>query len=450
MPELDLGAYARYDAALEAGRLGEAMGICDDLLDAMGDNAQVFAMIGAIRMKQNIWDDAVSVYDRAIELKPDEGAYWRAVSKAHFFLEHWAISRFAGTMGDSMEPGDADLMVNMAIAAKHIGGPDAAMKVEQCLLRALAYDINSPRAHMAMGEHLLLHGDFDAGWREYVWRKKLYQTLDPRPCSAEWAGQRLRGTLVIMTEGGFGDSIQFSRYIPYAAERCDEVVLACCPELQDLFSCTFPGTRVISMFQDFPPHAAHVGMIDLPGIFGGFPAPTRLLVPDAMADDRGDRFFNEGAHAFKVGICWRGRPTHKGDATRSMPPVFLLPLLSAPRCKFYSLQIDQTEHESALLRPWVQPLTDSQSWLDTAAHILNLDLVITVDTAMAHLAGTLGKPVWTLLAKHPEWRWMVDRNDTPWYRSMSLCRQTKPGDWASLLSAVRVSLCGVARMSARA
>jgi hypothetical protein len=450
--DLDLLSYDKVSVAIERKHYGEARGICEDMLEAMGDNPQVFAMLADIHHCKGEWLEAVKFYDKAIAIDQRQGVWWWALSKSHFYLHNYTGCLVCGDIAQQLDVVDVDGLVNMAIAAANISQDDCSQRSEALILRALAHDWTNPRAHMAMGELLLHRREYEPGWREYAWRKKVFTGIDPRPCSAEWAGQRLRnGTLIVMTEGGFGDCIQFSRFIPYVNEQCSDVVIASCPEITKMFVRAFPKNRVISQFREFPPHAMHVGMIDLPMIYGTklLPPPTDFKVEDRRVKARRDMFFyTEPADCLKVGICWHGRKEHRADARRSMQVRQILRLLASPKCAFYSLQLDQTEEETAALGADVKLLTGVRGWQDTAEHILNLDLVITVDTAVGHLAATLGKPTWIMLAKPSEWRWGMQGLHSEWYPTARLWRQPTPGDWESVIRDVSEALTRMASIPA--
>lgn len=441
--DMDLQSYDKVKQAIERKHYGEARGICDDMLEAMGDNPQVFAMLADLHHRKGEWLEAVGFYDKALAIKQDEGEWWWGLSKSHFYLHDYTACLVCGDIAQKLGAVDVDGLVNMAIAATGISQDDFSQRAEALILKALAYDWTHPRAHMAMGELLLSRREFGPGWREYAWRKKVFAGIDPRPCSGEWAGQRVRnGTLIVMTEGGFGDGIQFSRFIPYVNDLCSDVVIASCPELQGLFQGAFPKNRVISQFQEFPPHAMHVGMIDLPAIFHDkvMIHPTDFRISEQRIQTRRDMFFYNSKNAMKVGLCWRGRSSHRADGRRSMPVGTMLDLLDVPRCEFYSLQLDTTEDEFRALDGAAKPFTGIRGWRDTAEHILNLDLVITVDTAVAHLAASLGKMTWVLLSRPAEWRWGMYGISSDWYPTMRLWRQSARGDWGPVIGSVKEAL----------
>jgi ADP-heptose:LPS heptosyltransferase len=299
---------------------------------------------------------------------------------------------------------------------------------------------------------LLLKQNFVRGWPEYEWRWRLD---DPRArlnlSTPWWDGGVSRGrTVVLHNEQGFGDTIQMSRYIPLVAAQGAKIIFICQPPLADLLR-QLPGiAQVVYSNQPVPPHDAHCPMLTLPGVMG----TTHLSIPAKQqylaADPQRVRFWQQRLPSngqLKVGIVWAGQPTHANDHNRSIGLLKLAPLANIPGVWFCSLQKGKASQQiydranTLQLANWEKDLRD---FGDTAALIANLDLVICVDTAVAHLAGALGKPVWVMLPYVPDWRWMLGRSDSPWYPTMRLFRQPKFGDWESVVREMRDALAELA------
>ena len=302
------------------------------------------------------------------------------------------------------------------------------------------------KAHHNLGLILLQRGEFERGWMETEWR---WQTESFTPLNVpqpRWDGQPIPDqTLLIHTEQGAGDAIQFIRYLPLVAERCGNVILVCTPELIPLFE-TVEGVSEILTAGDIALEAfdAYVALMSLPHVlqtrsdtiphsvpYLKVPA-GRLPLPIQVPSD-------PEPIKLRVGLVWAGSPTQANDRNRSCSLDDLLPILRVPHVTFYSLQVGDRAQD---LNPLpvdiaVQDLSkDLRDYGDTAAVIDQLDLVITVDTAVAHLAGALGKPVWTLLCYNPDWRWLLERADSPWYPTMRLFRQSQPQDWTAAVEHV--------------
>jgi ADP-heptose:LPS heptosyltransferase len=272
----------------------------------------------------------------------------------------------------------------------------------------------------------------------------------PAMTSAPWNGMRIpSGRLLLVGDQGYGDTIQFARYIPMAAERCQELVLGCSAEMAPLLT-NIPGvSQYCHRWTDVPGHAAHCRLSSLPYLFRTQPDTIPARVPYMMADPARIAHWRERLDATlppgvkRIGLAWSGRPTHPNDRRRSMPLGRLAKLADAGPAAFVSLQkpIPSRDLETMARFPGMTDLADDLTdFGETAALMENLDLVVTVDTSMGHLAGALNKPVWILIPKAADWRWMLDREDSPWYPSVRLFRQQSPGDWDGPLDRLRSAL----------
>jgi hypothetical protein len=255
--------------------------------------------------------------------------------------------------------------------------------------------------------------------------------------SAAWNGMRIpNGRLLMVGDQGYGDTIQFARYIPLIADRCAELILGCSAEMGPLLS-TIPGvTQYCHRWTDVPGHAAHCRLSSVPGLvhttLETIPAkvPYLFAEPSRVATwrERLDATMPQGVR--RIGLAWTGRPTHPNDRRRSIPLARLVPLAAVGGAAFVSLQkpIPATDNAALSRFPGLADLSAGLAdFGDTAAVIANLDLVITVDTAVGHLAGAMAKPVWILLPKASDWRWLLERSDSPWYPTARLFRQVTPG-----------------------
>jgi hypothetical protein len=298
---------------------------------------------------------------------------------------------------------------------------------------------------------LLQTGDYERGLVEYDWRWKTGQ-FTPFQCPhPQWDGSPIpEKTLLIHTEQGAGDAMQFARYLPLAARRCGKIILVCKADLIPVFS-TMPGIAQIrdagqigvSEFDTYLP------LLSLPRVFGTtlntLPAETPYIDIQAIRRRKSANtaLILPVSAAPKVGVVWGGSPTHANDRHRSCRVTDFLPVLRMPGLVMYSLQKGDRSRELAELPSDVQ-VHDLDPHLgdygDLAVLLDQLDLVISVDTSVVHLAGALGKPVWTLLSTVVDWRWMLESETTPWYPSMRLFRQTRTDDWAELMQRVARAL----------
>ena len=258
------------------------------------------------------------------------------------------------------------------------------------------------------------------------------------------------GRLLMVGDQGYGDTIQFARYIPLIADRCQELILGCSAELGPLLA-NIPGVKqYCDRWTDVPGHAAHCRLSSVPGLvhttLETIPAKVPYLFAEQERIAAWRRRLNSDAAAIvprRIGLAWTGRPTHPNDRRRSIPLARLTPIGKAARHAFVSLQKPlPAADQSALTQfPGLTDLSaDLMDFGETAAVIANLDLVITVDTAIGHLAGAMGRPVWILLPKASDWRWLLDRSDSPWYPTARLFRQPTPGDWDPVIAEVAAAL----------
>lgn len=321
------------------------------------------------------------------------------------------------------DPGMVEGWYNLAQALR------CALRLDEALAlyrRALSVAPGHPMVNADYATSLLLAGQFAEGWARHEWRWKTsvfdpYQRGFVQPL---WDGAPLAGRrLLLHGEQGLGDVIQFCRYAPLAAGG--EVVLEVHPPLVRLLR-NLPGiTRVIARGEPLPMIDLHCPLMSLPRLFPDIPAAPYLPSPPVRARDGKPR----------IGLVWAGSASHPDDRHRSLPKAALAPLLDVAKVEWFSLQLGMAPPDG------VADLTSGiGDFADTAERLADLDLLITVDTSIAHLAGAIGRPVWALLAYTPDWRWQLDRSDTPWYPSMRLFRQKRPGDWAGVINEVAAEL----------
>ncbi|UFS72415.1 tetratricopeptide repeat protein [Geomonas sp. RF6] len=292
---------------------------------------------------------------------------------------------------------------------------------------------------------LLMHGDLTRGWGEFRWRfRKSSAAPERHPDTPRWDGSPLQGrTILLHAEQGLGDTVQFVRYAPLVAARGGRVILevqaaSLLPLLEGL-----PGVAgVVAAGEPLPEFQARASLMDLPAIFGTT-LETIPAAPYLAADEELKEIWRQrlpGGGTFRVGLVWKGSSRHENDANRSLSLAAFAPLAGTAAVSFHSVQLG--DGAAQLDAPF--PLHDLTSQIgdfsDTAALVTNLDLVITVDTCVAHLCGALGVPTWVLIPLVPDWRWLLDREDSPWYPTLRLFRQKKLGDWGEVLQRVREAL----------
>jgi tetratricopeptide (TPR) repeat protein len=316
--------------------------------------------------------------------------------------------------------------------------------------RALEIDPANVGATFDRSMVLLALGEYETGWRDYDYRWQA--TGYPRPAYSqpEWDGSSLAGqTLLLYTEQGYGDAVQFARYATLAAQRGARVVLRCPRELHELLGTIAGVTRIIAP-DEAVPFDLHASLLSLPRLFrttaASIPAATSYIRADPARTSAWEERIGPGGGTLNVGLVWASQSKMPNAAQKSMRLRDLAALGEVPKVRFFSLQVGEAGRDAASSPPFpVADLTgEIRGFADTAAIIASLDLVISVDTAVAHVAGALGARVWTMLQYAPDWRWYPDASTTAWYPQMRLYRQPAPGDWASVCERVARDLARTA------
>jgi Flp pilus assembly protein TadD len=404
--------------------------------------------LGGNLWRQGDLSAALESCRRAIALNP-------SLPEAHTNLAHILADR--GDQAGALDSYDhalalkADALPLEAVAGnpkpwkrgdllKAFESESASVRYEQ----ALKSKTNSFEIIHYVGLAHLLRGDFTTGWQNYECRwhtRNLRGAVRnfPQPL---WRGEPLEGARILLhAEQGMGDTMQFARYVPLVAARHATVILEVQPELLTLFAGMEGASQVIGRGDSLPEFAWHSPLLSLPRAFGTELATIPLNIPYLQSNPSVVRAWSQHLQGdgLRVGLVWSGNPLHVRDPQRSLPLDLLRTLLAVNRTTFYSLQKGSAASQLLAL-PSEANLIDLgpqlKDFADTAAAIGNLDLVISVDTAVAHLTGALGKPVWVLLTHAPDWRWLLDRDDSPWYPTVRLFRQPAPGDWCSVIDRV--------------
>ena len=333
---------------------------------------------------------------------------------------------------------------NMAILEERLGYHRAA---EVHYRRALALKADFPDAHFNLGMLLLRLGRFPEGFQECEWRWQTSRFTPFRVPHPLWDGRPLGGTLLVHSEQGAGDAIQFVRYLPMAAGLCDRLIFFCPENLFSIFGglpgvaeLRGPGTVQVSEFQ------AYLPLLSLPLVLGTtletIPSRVPYLTPSPRSIELGPPPVTNPR--LKVGLAWAGSPTHQNDRHRSCRLADLGPLFDLPDVAFYSLQMGPQAAELKERGPWAGRVVDLGDRLgdyaDTASALRQLDLLIAVDTSVLHLAAALGLPAWGMISARSDWRWLLDRGDSPWYPTLRLFRQSRLDDWSELFRRAAAAL----------
>ena len=449
-------ALTRAQAAAQAKRHNEAAGICRDVLAVSPDYPSALALLGIVSAMQSDPEAGIGLLERAIKLRPGNASWYAhlaSLCRATYRMEQ-ALA--AGQESVRLEPGNADNLVNLSLIFVDVDDRERAIA---CLLRALGQKHEHADGHLALAQNLLSMGEFGPGWLEYEWRNETEagKNTMPKMTSAHWNGMPIpKGRILLVGDQGYGDTIQFARYIPMVAERCEEVVLGCSAEMGPILQ-NIPGVKqYCHRWNDVPGHAAHCRLSTLPYLFqtrlDTIPAPMPYLKADpARIAVWREKFATQLPAGKRIGLAWTGRPTHPNDRRRSLPLARLRPIAEAAKgAVFVSLQKPMPAADLGAVANFpgmVDLSADLTDFGETAAVIENLDMVVTVDTSMGHLAGALAKPAWIMLPKAADWRWMLDRSDSPWYPTVRLFRQGYPGAWDVVLAEVAGALAKELRAS---
>ncbi len=463
----------------ELKRDGEALESLDRALALDPDNVEALTNRGVALNELRRFDEALESYDRALMLRPDDAEARSNRGHTLHELKRFEESLMSCDCALALRPDLADAHCNRGNALNALQRFDEALvSYEQALAlrpddaktltnqgialhalkrfdeeaaryaRALAVQPDYPEAHFNTGWRRMLHGDF-GGWREYEWRWRIGELKQARRDFAQplWTGADAAAnqTLLLHAEQGFGDTIQFCRYASLVGERAARVILEVQEPLRDLMN-GLPGvTQTVSRGEALPDFDVHCPMLSLPLVMGTelstIPPQVPYLHarPDAVAE--WDVRLGPKSRP-RIGLAWSGNSSHRNDRNRSIALAALLPALGAD-ATYASLQPNVAATDAGLVhaRSDIVHFGDKlKTFADTAALIANLDLVIAVDTAVAHLAGALAKPVWVLVPFVPDWRWLLDRDDSPWYPTARLFRQDESRAWDSVVARVAAGL----------
>jgi Flp pilus assembly protein TadD len=426
----------RVDVAIEL--IGRAIAINPNVADYHSN-------LGELQRRSGQSDQAIVSLRRALSLQPNHAVahYNLGLVLAERELFDEAIAAYQQAL--NLQPGMLETLIaqgNAFVRNRQFDHAGAAYR------RAIEIKPDSAEAHWNYSLLLLRLGDYERGWDEHEWRGRVKSGFAPPQCFAQpqWNGGDLRGkTILLHAEQAFGDTLQFVRYVPLVAQRGGQVVLQVPPELVRVLKHLQGLDEIVAVGNPSPGFDFHCPLLSLPRVFStrlnSIPCQIPYLRAEPQLVEHWNRRLEPYRGQLKVGLVWAGRQVHMNDGDRSIKLAKLAPLSQAGSHAFFSLQkggpARQAPPPGLNLIDWTGDLGD---FADTAALIGNLDLVITVDTAVAHLAGAMGKPVWVLLMNVSDWRWLLDREDSPWYPTMRLFRQPVIGDWESPIRTVAEAL----------
>jgi tetratricopeptide (TPR) repeat protein len=394
------------------------------------------------------FDGAIGAHRKAIAAKPDFTEAHSNLGNALHALRRFDEAVAAYRRAIELNPNFADAWANLGTTLHHAGDFEEA---RGALRRAIALAPGHANAHSGLGILLLMYGDLAEGWDEYEWRLRSSERKGPRFPEKPWQGESLAGKhIYVQAEQGFGDSLHFARYMPLLAAHAGKVTLRVHQQIVTLLRESLPGIAVLGDRGDPAPYECDAVLLSLPRLLKTrletIPAGVPYLRPPAQTAQHWNARLGK-MDGLKVGIAWAGNPEHVNDTRRSLDLSILEPLFAVRGTTFVNLQVGPRAAELKKLKK-VQPAIEDISseltdFADTAGAIAALDLVITVDTSVAHLAGALGKPAWVLLPWVTDWRWMLEREDSPWYPTMRLFRQKRDTNWTKIIARVEKELRAV-------
>ncbi len=411
--------------------------------------AMALGNLGAALYELKDYEAAARAHRQAIAAKPDFAEAHNSLGNALHGLRRFEEAVAAYRRALELRPDYADALANLGTTLHHSGEFDDGIAV---LRHAIALSPHHANAHSGLGILLLMRGDYGEGWDEYEWRLRSTERTGPRFPERPWQGEDLAGKhIYVQAEQGFGDAVQFARYIAPLAAGAGSVTLRVHQQLVTLLRESLPGVAVLGDRGDPAPYDCDAVLLSLPRLFKTrletIPADVPYLRVPVAARQRWQKRLAT-MKGVKIGVVWAGNPEHANDVRRSVDLSLLAPLFAVPGASFASLQVGPRAADLAQLQRRDNPIGDLSPQLDdfvqTAAAVAALDLVITVDTSVAHLAGALGKPVWVLLPWVTDWRWMLNREDNPWYPTMRLFRQQKREGWADVITRMTAELARVA------
>ena len=478
-------AAAETDPTVPAYRndLGEALRLsgdaaaaadCFDAVIALApDHAGAHVNLGIVRQQQGRLAEALTLYERAVALKPATSEGWSNLGALLLQLQRPDEAERALATAFRLAPADEATRLNLGNLRLEQGRLDEAMALYQMVLEA---EPNHAAAHLNLGRALkelgrpaealrhyrqaealapqnptiqwnlgicrLLLGDWQRGWQGFKTRFAADAVGATGIDGPAWTGEPLPdGTLLVHAEQGLGDTIQFVRFLAQAKARgVGRLILACQAPLIDLVRGVAGIDQIVPRDGPLPPFDAQSPLMSLGAVLQ-VSAATLPPAPYLAADPaRVQAWRAKLGPGFKVGLVWQGHRLHRNDRNRSLPAASLAPLLTVPDVRWFSLQKEPDARDLSMLPGVVDLAAGLTDFAETAAAMTTMDLVVAVDTAVAHLAGALGKPVWLALPHAPDWRWLMGRADSPWYPTARLFRQSERGAWNGPVGAMRAAL----------
>lgn len=429
---------------LEAGDL-----LAERIVEAAPALAEAQNTAGMLAFKRGDISRALKRLNKAIELAPNSATYPRNICLVYHSMGQLDEAAAMAQRAIELAPREAALHFNKSLILLDMQKLDEALlAIDQSLVLSPDY----PEANFQRAELLLLAGRFAEGWQSYERRFELEQgkNMLPKTKNPQWDGGVLpAGRLMLVADQGFGDCIQFARYLPWVAERAPSPILAASLELLPLLGQMKEVGRQVMTWPADGEYDAYIPLSGLPRLAGTTVQTIPTNVPYLFANPQKVAFWRERLAGLvapglkRIGLVWAGRPTHLKDAKRTVKLSQFMPLLSRPDVAIITLQKGDRIDEVGLSfgrAPLINLGPSLNDFTDTLAVLQSLDQLVTIDTSVAHLAGASGVPTSLILPYTPDWRWLLGRDDTPWYPAMRLFRQERHGDWSGVVERVAASL----------
>lgn len=426
--------FQRGLAAHQAGQIDDAIRLYSTALRQNPNQPDVWNNLGVALRRSKKFDAALIAYRRAADIRPGNAGLWSNMGNCLREMMRFEEALVAHKKALELDDTVKSHTFNAGLVYRDMNRFEAALEYFE---RALEIDPDYVDANWDRSLAHLALGNYAEGWAGYETRRKLADNpIRPLDSAPEWDGKTdLRGKRILLrAEQGFGDMIQFARFVPLVAKKAGHVILECRKELVPIMKTVAGVDTVVEKGRAVPEFDVHVPLLSLPHVMGiGEKDLQKISTDSYLAPPQGKRarLAPPPGTALKVGLIWAGKLNPRD---RSCPLETFLPMLSAKGAAFYSFQIDErrADIDRLGLHAFVTDLGDHiHDFGDSAALMREMDLVITIDSSPAHLAGALGIPVWMLQLYTTDWRWMVDRSDSPWYPTMRIYRQEKPGDWSA-------------------
>jgi hypothetical protein len=432
----------------QENKLVEADDLATRMMAAMPEHPHILHLAGIVSYRNGRIAEAIERMEKSQVIAPEVALYPRNMCEVYRGAGRLEDAVRAGQRAIELAPNDARAHFNLALILYEKLDLDESVRVADA---AIALDPDYPEAHFEKAEALLLAGRMKEGWESYEWRFKLKQAegMLPKTDKPQWDGQPLPpGRLLIIGDQGFGDCIQFGRLIPWAALLCPQPIVAASGELTPILK-QLPGIgKFVTRWEDTGDYDAYIPLSGLPRLAGigtdnvppaGYLAPPQTLV-DEWAEKL-DALCPKGKK--RIALVWAGRPTHKNDKKRTLKLKQFAPLFERDDICIVTVQKGEQISQAGSYygrAPLINLGPEIGDFIDTMAILKNVYRLVTIDTSVAHVAGAIGAPTSLVLPKAPDWRWLLDREDTPWYPSIKLFRQQTAYDWSGVIERVAAEL----------